>query len=81
MPFASFARQLAEAGAITKASAHFASEMCSSDLRGSKVSVTTGLPLRVSKVNGGTNLQALSVSTTRTLAPCLPSRLTRSQAL
>ena len=81
MPFASFARQFAEAGAMTYTSAHFASDMCSRDFLGSKVSVTTGLPLRVSKVSGGTNLAACSVSTTRTCAPCLTSRLTRSQAL
>ena len=81
MPFASFPRQLAEAGAMTKASAHFARAMCSRDFRGSKVSMTAGLPLSVSKVSGGTNLAALAVSTTRTCAPCFFSRLTRSQAL
>ena len=83
MPWASLAMMLAVAGAITSRSAFFASATCStSQLFGrSKVSVTQGLLLRVSKVRGATNRQALRVMITCTAAPALRSRETASQLL
>ena len=68
IPCASFAIVLAVAGAIIARSADCPRVMCSVgvSLAGSKTSVTTLLPLMVSKVRGVTNSAAPGVITTCT---------------
>ena len=82
-PAASLAIRSAVAGAMIISSHHRAKATCGDSWSwgGSKASVSTRDPVRLSKVAGPTKRQATGVMSTRTEAPACTARLTRVAVL